>query len=59
MGIPLYNIPDIRRFYGKPDPYGSSKVRGFTRFPSLSRLGGLLIAIRWIEGWMDALPWDA
>ncbi len=26
MGIPLNAIPDIRRFYGKPDPYGSSKI---------------------------------
>mmetsp|Transcript_69508 Transcript_69508/g.77743 ORF Transcript_69508/g.77743 Transcript_69508/m.77743 type:complete len:2082 (-) Transcript_69508:1966-8211(-) len=26
MGIPLYNIPEIRRFYGKEDMYGTSKI---------------------------------
>ena len=26
MGIPLYNIPQIRRFYGKPDIYGTDKI---------------------------------
>ena len=26
MGIPLYNIPEVRRFYGKPDMYGTDKI---------------------------------
>ena len=26
MGIPLYNIPEIRRFYGKKDIYGTDKI---------------------------------
>ena len=26
MGIPLYNIPEIRRFYGKSDIYGTDKI---------------------------------
>ena len=26
MGIPLYAIPDIRRFYGRPDPYGKDPI---------------------------------
>lgn len=26
MGIPLYNIPEIRRFYGKTDVYGTSPI---------------------------------
>jgi acetyl-CoA carboxylase/biotin carboxylase 1 len=26
MGIPLYNIPEIRRFYGKPDMYSLGKI---------------------------------
>lgn len=26
MGIPLYKIPEIRRFYGKPDMYGSDSI---------------------------------
>lgn len=29
MGIPLNRIPDIRRFYGKSDPYGDSKINFF------------------------------
>ena len=29
MGIPLNKIPDIRRFYGKDDPYGDSKINFF------------------------------
>lgn len=38
MGIPLYNIPDIRRFYGKPDPYGNSKARTCLRRSSACSL---------------------
>ena len=26
MGIPLYNIPEVRRFYGRPDMYGTDKI---------------------------------
>ena len=26
MGIPLYNIPEIRRLYGKPDIYGTDPI---------------------------------
>jgi acetyl-CoA carboxylase / biotin carboxylase 1 len=26
MGIPLYSIPEVRRFFGKPDMYGTSKI---------------------------------
>jgi acetyl-CoA carboxylase/biotin carboxylase 1 len=26
MGIPLYAIPEIRRFYGRPDMYGKDKI---------------------------------
>ncbi|CAJ1961615.1 unnamed protein product [Cylindrotheca closterium] len=26
MGIPLYNIPEIRRLYGKPDMYGTDPI---------------------------------
>ncbi len=26
MGIPLYNIPEVRRFYGKADVYGTDKI---------------------------------
>jgi acetyl-CoA carboxylase/biotin carboxylase 1 len=26
MGIPLYNIPEVRRFYGKEDMYGNDKI---------------------------------
>jgi len=26
MGIPLYNIPDIRRFYGRSDVYGTDPI---------------------------------
>jgi acetyl-CoA carboxylase/biotin carboxylase 1 len=26
MGIPLYSIPEIRRFYGRPDMYGNDKI---------------------------------
>ena len=26
MGIPLYNIPENRRFYGKEDMYGIDKI---------------------------------
>ena len=26
MGIPFYNIPEIRRFYGKEDMYGTDKI---------------------------------
>jgi len=26
MGIPLYNIPQIRQMYGKEDPYGKDKI---------------------------------
>lgn len=26
MGIPLYNIPEIRRLYGRPDMYGTDKI---------------------------------
>ena len=26
MGIPLYMIPEVRRFYGKPDMYGDSPI---------------------------------
>ena len=26
MGIPLYNMPEIRRFYGKADPYGTDPI---------------------------------
>jgi acetyl-CoA carboxylase / biotin carboxylase 1 len=26
MGIPLYNIPQIRQLYGKEDPYGKDKI---------------------------------
>jgi acetyl-CoA carboxylase/biotin carboxylase 1 len=26
MGIPLYNIPDIRKFYGKTDLYGTTPI---------------------------------
>jgi acetyl-CoA carboxylase/biotin carboxylase 1 len=26
MGIPLYNIPEVRRFYGKKDMYGTDKI---------------------------------
>ena len=26
MGIPLYNIPEIRRLYGKPDMYGKDPI---------------------------------
>jgi len=26
MGIPLYNIPEVRRLYGKPDMYGTDKI---------------------------------
>ena len=26
MGIPLYRIPEVRKFYGKPDMYGDDKI---------------------------------
>jgi len=26
MGIPLYKIPEVRKFYGKPDMYGDSSI---------------------------------
>lgn len=27
MGIPLYKIPEVRKFYGKPDMYGDSVIK--------------------------------
>mmetsp|Transcript_36664 Transcript_36664/g.53859 ORF Transcript_36664/g.53859 Transcript_36664/m.53859 type:complete len:2101 (+) Transcript_36664:49-6351(+) len=26
MGIPLHNIPEVRKFYGRPDMYGTSEI---------------------------------
>jgi hypothetical protein len=66
MGIPLYNIPDIRRFYGLPDPYGSSKVRYSPCV--IGRLPGWFVdrlvdspsiswcqwKIGWLVGWLAA-----
>jgi hypothetical protein len=37
MGIPLYAIPEIRRFYGRPDPYGNDKIDFFDeQYPDIN-----------------------
>ena len=37
MGIPLNAIPDVRRFMGREDPYGDSKIDFMTEnYPDIN-----------------------